>query len=65
MAEHEPCVGASDDWYTPPFIFDALGLVFDLDPCSPGAGRSQDGCRAASRIDERMKGAWRRLWMIE
>lgn len=36
MAEHEPCIGASDDWYTPPEIFVALGLTFDLDPCSPG-----------------------------
>ena len=36
MAEHEPCIGASDDWYTPPEIFAALGLTFDLDPCSPG-----------------------------
>ena len=36
MAEHEPCIGATDDWYTPPDIFDALGLMFDLDPCSPG-----------------------------
>lgn len=37
MAEHEPSVGKSDDWYTPPEIFDALGITFDLDPCSPGA----------------------------
>ena len=36
MAEHEPCIGATDDWYTPRDIFDALGLIFDLDPCSPG-----------------------------
>ena len=33
---HEKSIGASDEWYTPPFIFDALGLEFDLDPCSPG-----------------------------
>jgi len=37
----ETCVGASDDWYTPPEIFQALGFCedapFDLDPCSPGA----------------------------
>ncbi|MFC5358020.1 hypothetical protein [Azospirillum himalayense] len=32
MAEHEPCIGQSDDWYTPPEIFAALGLTFDLDP---------------------------------
>jgi hypothetical protein len=35
MAEHEPCIGASDDWYTPPEIFAARGLQFDLDPCAP------------------------------
>jgi hypothetical protein len=38
MAEHEPSVGRSDDWWTPPFIFERLGLVFDLDPCSAGVG---------------------------
>ncbi len=24
------------EWYTPRYIFDALGVEFDLDPCSPG-----------------------------
>ena len=28
----------SDEWYTPKHIFDALGLEFDLDPCSPETG---------------------------
>jgi len=28
----------SDDWYTPPYIFEALGLTFDLDPCGPPGG---------------------------
>jgi hypothetical protein len=37
MGAHEPSIGKSDDWYTPRWIFDALGLTFDLDPCSPGA----------------------------
>ncbi len=35
MAEHENSIGASDDWHTPPEIFAALGLRFDLDPCAP------------------------------
>lgn len=35
MAEHEPSIGATDEWYTPLSIFAALRLVFDLDPCSP------------------------------
>lgn len=28
----------SDEWYTPKNLFDALGLEFDLDPCSPDEG---------------------------
>lgn len=28
----------TDDWYTPPYIIDALGLTYDLDPCSPPGG---------------------------
>jgi len=35
MAEHEPSIGLSSDWFTPKPIFDALGLVFDLDPAHP------------------------------
>jgi hypothetical protein len=35
MAEHEPFIGATDDWYTAPDILDALGMIFALDPCSP------------------------------
>jgi hypothetical protein len=27
----------SDEWYTPAWVFRALGVEFDLDPCSPGA----------------------------
>jgi hypothetical protein len=37
MAEHEPCIGQSDDWHTPPEIFEQLGLRFDLAPCAPTA----------------------------
>ncbi|MFC0407956.1 DNA N-6-adenine-methyltransferase [Roseomonas elaeocarpi] len=40
MGEHEPCVGASDEWFTPPEIFAGLGLTFDLDPCQPEEGRA-------------------------
>jgi hypothetical protein len=36
MALHEQCVGATDEWYTPPHVFDALGCRFDLDVASPG-----------------------------
>ncbi len=36
MALHEQCVGATDEWYTPPHVFEALGCRFDLDVASPG-----------------------------
>lgn len=36
MALHEQCVGATDEWYTPPYVFNALGCSFDLDVASPG-----------------------------
>ena len=26
----------NDEWYTPAWVFEALGVRFDLDPCSPG-----------------------------
>lgn len=36
MALHEQSVGATDEWYTPPYIFFALGCHFDQDVASPG-----------------------------
>ena len=36
MALHEQCVGATDEWYTPKHVFDALGCEFDTDVASPG-----------------------------
>lgn len=38
MSTWEPCLGASDEWYTPRYIFDALGAVFDLDVSAPEGG---------------------------
>lgn len=30
--------GEENQWFTPKYIFDALGLEFDMDTCSPGEG---------------------------
>lgn len=38
MALHEQSVGATDEWYTPPHVFDALGAQFDLDVAAPPGG---------------------------
>ena len=36
MALHEQCVGKTDEWYTPPHVFNAIGCSFDTDVASPG-----------------------------
>jgi hypothetical protein len=36
VALHEQCVGATDEWYTPPHVFEAMGCAFDMDVASPG-----------------------------
>lgn len=38
MSAWEPCVGATDDWYTPRYIFEALASTFDLDVAAPPGG---------------------------
>lgn len=58
MAEHEPSTGKSDDWYTPPEIFDALGLTFDLDPCSPGAEHWVPALKVYTKADDGLARPW-------
>jgi hypothetical protein len=36
VSAHE-AAGKSDEWYTPPEVFEAIGLRFDLDVASPGS----------------------------
>lgn len=58
MAEHEPCTGLSDDWYTPPAMLEALGLEFDLDPCSPGIGHWVPAYHVFTRADDGLAQPW-------
>jgi hypothetical protein len=60
MAEHENSIGESDEWYTPPEIFDALGLTFDLDPCSPGVGHWVPARRIYTARDDGLARPWHR-----
>ncbi len=34
MGVWEPTAGASDEWYTPEYVFDALDCMFDMDGAS-------------------------------
>lgn len=64
MAEHEPSIGQSDDWYTPPDIFEAMGIRFDLDPCSPGPGHWVPADRIYTIADDGLSRPWAgRVWM--
>jgi hypothetical protein len=38
MSAWDPCLGATDEWYTPAYVFDALGCEFDLDVAAPRLG---------------------------
>lgn len=58
MGEHEPSIGQSNDWYTPPEIFAALGLRFDLDPCSPGLDHWVPADRVYTIEDDGLSKPW-------
>lgn len=45
MSAWEASAGASDEWYTPKYIFDALGCQFDLDVASPRFGPLHVPCK--------------------
>jgi hypothetical protein len=35
MSAHEQSVGKTDEWYTPAYVFEAMGARFDFDVASP------------------------------
>jgi len=57
--------GTSDDYYTPPYIFKALGLEFDLDVCAPPGGVPWiPAKRHYSVIDDGLSQEWTgTVWM--
>jgi hypothetical protein len=67
MAEHEPSIGETSEWFTPPAIFTALRLTFDLDPAHPGAD-TEHCCVPARRIftqkDDGLAQPWKGLVFV-
>lgn len=57
--------GSSVEWYTPPRVFTALGLRFDLDPCAPVGGVPWlPADRHYSKTDDGLSRPWRgRVWL--
>lgn len=48
MASHEG-IAITDEWYTPAWIFDAIDVKFDLDPCAAPTIYNAPASRWASR----------------
>jgi hypothetical protein len=42
---HWEASGASDEWWTPAYVFEALGCIFDLDVAHPETGATHVPCR--------------------
>lgn len=63
---HEPPAGGAPDWYTPPEIFRALDLEFDLDPSAPALPRASwiPARRRISLPDDGLAATWEgRIWL--
>jgi hypothetical protein len=59
---HWESAGKSNDWYTPPHVFEALGCTFDLDVASPPS-QTHVPCRARLTSDG-LDHEWRGfVWM--
>lgn len=66
MSGHQATVGRSMEWYTPPAVFEALGLEFDLDPASPGADVVPwvPARRHMTEDDDGLRSPWEgRVWL--
>lgn len=64
MARHEQSTGATDEWYTPPHVFDALACRFGDDVASPGRAKTPwiPGARFITR--DSLATPWRGfIWM--
>ena len=64
MAAYE-AAGESDEWYTPRYIFDAIGLRFDLDVAAPHGGPRYVPAKAwLTPVEDGLRSSWNGLvWM--
>lgn len=65
MASHERAEDGSVEWYTPGPVIAALGLDYDLDPCSPPGGLPWIPARRVfTEADDGLTQPWvGRVWM--
>lgn len=66
MSRHErPIQGETNEWYTPPELFTALGMEFDLDPAAPPGGVPWvPATRSLSKEEDGLGLPWEgRVWL--
>ena len=64
---HEPAIGATSDWRTPPDYFGskAIDAVFDMDVASPGLDKCFVPAKACFTVEEDgLKQPWLPWWLI-
>ncbi len=65
-AEPRSGTGETQEWLTPRWIFEALDMEFDLDPCSPASGPVPwiPATRHYTRADDGLSKRWEgRVWL--
>lgn len=65
IGSHESPRARSVEWYTPAWVFERLGLDFDLDPCHPVSRRDYlPARRVYTRADDGLAQPWHgRVWL--
>lgn len=64
MSHWEAAQGASDEWYTPAYIFEALGETFDLDVAHPQRDTHVPARQRFTITDDGLRCNWRGfVWM--
>ena len=58
MTQHERPVGATVEWYTPPELFAALGVTFDLDPAASFGAAHVPARQFIIKEDDGLAGPW-------
>ena len=64
MSAWEPSIGESDEWYTPAYVFDALGCRFDLDVAAPLMPTKVPADRFYTKEDDGLSSPWHDVSMF-
>lgn len=64
FTHEKPVEGETVEWFTPPEVFDALGISFNLDPCAAPKGSFVPADHFFTKEDDGLSKAWfGRVWL--